>query len=99
LFEKCLCDSFGVHFGEGEYEIIIRFNARATDYVREKKWHESQHLRELKSGGVELRMKLSSLMEIERWVLSWGGDATVAKPRELVEAVRKSAEAILKQRV
>jgi predicted DNA-binding transcriptional regulator YafY len=41
-------------------------------------------------------MKLSSLMEIERWVLSWGGDAKVLKPRELVEAVRKSASAILK---
>jgi proteasome accessory factor B len=96
--EKRLRDSFGVHSGEGEYEVVIRFNARAADYVREKKWHESQQLRELKGGGVELRMKLSSLMEIERWILSWGGDAKVLKPRELVEAVRKSAEAILKQR-
>jgi proteasome accessory factor B len=91
-----LRDSFGVHSGEGEYEVVIRFNARAADYVREKKWHESQQLRELKGGGVELKLKLSSLMEIERWVLSWGGDATVLKPRELVEAVRKSAKAILK---
>jgi predicted DNA-binding transcriptional regulator YafY len=47
---------------------------------------------------VELKLKLSSLMEIERWVLSWGGGAKVLKPRELVETVRKSAEAILKQR-
>jgi proteasome accessory factor B len=94
--EKRLRDSFGVHSGEGEYEVVIRFNARAADYVREKKWHESQQLRELKGGGVELRMKLSSLMEIERWVLSWGGDATVVKPRELAEVVKKSAEAILK---
>ena len=96
--EKRLRDSFGVHSGEGEYEVVVRFNARAADYVREKKWHESQQLRELKGRGVELRMKLSSLMEIERWILSWGGDAKVLKPRELVEAVRKSAEAILKQR-
>jgi proteasome accessory factor B len=95
--EKRLRDSFGVHSGQGEYEVVIRFNARAADYVREKKWHESQQLRELKGGGVELRMKLSSLMEVERWILSWGGDATVVKPRELVEAVRKSAKAILKQ--
>jgi proteasome accessory factor B len=95
--EKRLRDSFGVHSGEGEYEVVIRFNARAADYVREKKWHESQQLRELKGGGVELKLKLSSLMEIERWVLSWGGDAQVLKPCELVEAVRKSAEAILKQ--
>jgi proteasome accessory factor B len=95
--EKRLHDSFGVHSGEGEYEVVIRFNARAADYVREKKWHQSQQLRELKGGGVELKLKLSSLAEIERWVLSWGGDAKVLKPRELAEAIRQSARAILKQ--
>jgi len=93
--EKRLRGSFGVHSGEGEHEVVIRFNARAADYVREKKWHESQRLRELKSGGVELRLKLSSLFEIERWVLSWGGDAEVVKPRELVESVRGAARKIL----
>jgi len=93
--EKQLRDSFGVHSGEGEYDVVIRFNARAADYIREKKWHESQELRELKNGGVDLVLKLSSLIEIERWILSWGGDAKVIKPRELAEAVRKSAEKIL----
>jgi predicted DNA-binding transcriptional regulator YafY len=93
--EKRLRDSFGVHSGEGEHAVVIRFNARAADYVREKKWHESQQLRELKSGGVELSLKLSSLAEIERWVLSWGGDAKVLKPRELAEAVRQAAKKIL----
>ena len=94
--EKRLRDSFGVHSGEGEYEVVIRFNARAADYVREKKWHASQQLRELKGGGVELKMKLSSLAEVERWVLSWGGDAIVLRPRELAEAVRQAAQKILK---
>ena len=94
--EKRLRDSFGVHSGEGEYDVVIRFNARAADYVREKKWHESQQLRDLKDGGVELGLKLSSLMEVSRWVLSWGGDARVVKPPELLEIVRQSARRILK---
>jgi predicted DNA-binding transcriptional regulator YafY len=34
-------------------------------------------------------------MEIERWVLSWGGDATVLKPRELAQSVKQSAKRIL----
>ncbi len=93
--EKRLRDSFGVHSGEGEYEVVLRFNPRAADYVREKKWHESQRLREMKGGGVELKLKLSSLAEIERWILSWGGDAKVIRPRELAEAVRRSARKIL----
>jgi predicted DNA-binding transcriptional regulator YafY len=93
--EKRLRDSFGVHSGQGEHTVVIRFNPRAADYVREKKWHESQLLRELKNGGVELSLKLSSLAEIERWVLSWGGDAKVLKPRELAESVRQAARKIL----
>jgi proteasome accessory factor B len=94
--ERRLRDSFGVHSGEGDYDVVIRFNARAADYVREKKWHESQGLRALKDGGVELSLKLSSLMEVSRWVLSWGGDARVVKPPELAEIVREAARRILK---
>ena len=94
--DQRLRGSFGVHSGSGEYAVAIHFNARAADYVREKKWHETQQLRELKGGGVELRMKLSSLMEVQRWVLSWGGDAKVLKPRELVQSVRDAAKKILK---
>ena len=94
--EERLRGSFGVRSGEGDYDVALRFNARVADLVREKKWHESQQLKELKSGEVELRMKLSSLGEIERWVLSWGGDAKVLKPRELAESVRRAAEKILR---
>jgi predicted DNA-binding transcriptional regulator YafY len=94
--EKELRDSFGVHSGEGEFEVVIQFNARAADYIREKKWHESQQLRELKNGGVELKLKLSSLVEIERWILSWGGDAIAIKPKQLVEAVKESAKKLLR---
>jgi predicted DNA-binding transcriptional regulator YafY len=94
--EKRLRDSFGVHSGEGEHDVVIRFDARVADYVREKKWHESQQLREFRNGAVELRLKLSSLMEIQRWILSWGGDAKVIQPRELAQAIKKAAETILR---
>jgi predicted DNA-binding transcriptional regulator YafY len=93
--EKRLRDSFGVQSGHGEFNIVIRFDACVADYIREKKWHESQQLRELKTGGVELRLKLSSLAEVERWILSWGGNAVVVQPRELARTVRLAAEKIL----
>ena len=93
--EKRLRDSFGVHSGEGKFEVVIRFSPRAADYIREKKWHPSQSLREFKNGAVELKMKLSSLGEVQRWVLSWGGDAKVLQPPELAESVLQAAAAIL----
>ena len=89
--EQRLRDSFGVQSGKGEYNVVIAFDARSADYIREKKWHPSQRLRELKGGGVELLMKLSSLAEVERWILSWGGSAAAVKPRELVESIRRAA--------
>lgn len=93
--EKRLRGSFGVHSGQGEHEVSLRFNARAADFVREKKWHPSQELRNLRDGGVEMKLKLTSLVEIERWVLSWGGDAQVLKPKALAEAVHEAARKIL----
>jgi proteasome accessory factor B len=94
--ERRLRDSFGVHSGEGQYDVVLRFSAQVADYIREKKWHESQELRELKEGALELRMKLSSLAEVERWVLGWGGHATVVRPAELADNVRKAARRILR---
>jgi proteasome accessory factor B len=93
--EQRLRGSFGVQSGEGNYNVVVRFNPRVADYVREKKWHESQQLRECKDGSVELRLKLSGLSEVERWVLSWGGDAVVVQPHELTAAVRNAAQRIL----
>lgn len=95
--EKRLRDSFGVHSAQGSFEVTIRFNEMAADYIREKRWHDSQVLKELKSGGVELTMKLSSLHEVERWVLAWGGNAVALKPKELAEMVKASAKNLLKQ--
>jgi proteasome accessory factor B len=93
--ENRLRDSFGVHAGAGKFEVVIRFTPRAADYIREKKWHPSQSLRDLKDGGAELRMQLSSLAEVERWVLSWGGEAKVVQPRELADSIHAAAKRIL----
>jgi predicted DNA-binding transcriptional regulator YafY len=93
--EKRLHDSFGVVSGEGEFGVVIRFDAFAAGYIREKRWHPSQELREQRDGGTELRMKLSSLAEVQRWVLSWGGHAKVAAPKQLAESVREAARKIL----
>jgi proteasome accessory factor B len=93
--EKRLRDSFGVQSGQGHFEVVIQFNELVADYIREKKWHESQVLRELKDGGLELRMKLSSLAEVERWVLGWAGNARVLHPPELAASIADAARKIL----
>jgi len=94
--EKRLQGSFAVHSGGGDFQVVLRFDPDVADYIREKKWHASQRIRELKNGGVELSMRLSSLEEVQRWVLTWGGKAVVVSPAELRRSVRAAAERILK---
>lgn len=94
--EKRLRDSFGVHSGQGEFKVVVRFDEFAADYIREKRWHASQQLKELPGGGLDLHLKLSSLGEVERWILGWAGHATVLQPPELAASVKRAAEAILK---
>lgn len=92
--QKQLRDSFGVHSGKGEYHVVIRFSDQVADYIREKKWHPSQRLREFKNGEVELRLTLSSLIEVRRWILTWGQNARVIAPAELVSDVQEEARQI-----
>jgi proteasome accessory factor B len=90
-----LRDSFGVITGSGEHEVVVRFAEGVADYLREKRWHPSQVLHELSDGQVELRFRLSSLTEVQRWILSWGGRAQVVSPPELVESIRREAEQLI----
>jgi predicted DNA-binding transcriptional regulator YafY len=90
-----LRDSFGVLSGRESQEVVIRFNAFAADFIREKRWHPSQVMTDLKGGGVELRLKLSSLIEVQRWVLSWGSNAVVVRPPELIALIREEARRVL----
>jgi proteasome accessory factor B len=93
--ERTLRDSFGVHSGQETHEVVICFAPAVADYIREKRWHPSQQLRDLDDGGVELRLRLSSLGEVERWILGWGGHARVRQPAALIQAVQRSAQALL----
>ncbi|MGA3169541.1 MAG: WYL domain-containing protein [Chthoniobacteraceae bacterium] len=85
---KHLSGSFGVFSGHGHYAVRIRFDALAGQLVSERRWHGSQKIKQLPGGGVEMRMELGSLEEVERWILSWGKRALVLGPRELVERIR-----------
>lgn len=93
--DQILRGSFGVRSGTGHYHVVLHFVAPAADYIREKKWHESQRIRERRDGSLELHLELTSLEEIAPWVLSWGGQARVLRPRELILRVRDAAQRLL----
>jgi hypothetical protein len=69
--------------GGDDYEVVIDFDSWAADLVRGRRWHSSQELTELPGRQIRLRMRLNSIEEAERWVLSWGTHATVIRPQAL----------------
>ena len=86
--EKELKGGFGVFTGKGKHEVRISFDSFASRLIRERDWHPTQRIREIKGGSIELQMTLGALEEIERWILSWGDHAKVLAPRPLVESVK-----------
>lgn len=89
--DKFFASALGVLGGVGDYRVIIRFNRAVADHVREREWHESQELRDLADGRLELKLRLGALAEIERWVLGWGADAEVLQPKELRDSIKVTA--------
>jgi proteasome accessory factor B len=91
-----LKDSLGVFSGKGTHNIRIRFDKFAAQLVKERVWHHSQQIQDLTGDELEFRITLSSLHEIEPWILSWGEHAHVLAPGELVKrlkAIHKSCAA------
>ena len=80
-------EAFGVVW-EKPMTVTVRFRAGQAPYVRERIWHPSQQIRQLRDGRIDLTFRAGGTFEITRWVLGWGEAAEVISPGELREHVR-----------
>jgi predicted DNA-binding transcriptional regulator YafY len=83
--------SFSAFKGDDDYEVVIEFDAWASDIIRGRQWHASQEITELPNGTIRFRMRLDGIEEALRWVLSWGVHATVVRPAALCNRVHEIA--------
>lgn len=81
--------------GEPVHEVHLRFAPSAAKYVREKIWHVSQESNTNEDGSFELSLELGSLIEVRRWILSWGSECEVLGPAELRIDILREATAIV----
>lgn len=88
-------DAFAIEKGARPMEVAVRFSPRQARWIRERRWHPTAQLQEQLDGGCVLRMKVSGLGEMRRWVLQFGEDAEVLAPlklrREVAAALRTAA--------
>lgn len=92
--QKYLEDRFQYESGDRLYDIEIWFDEVTAPFIRERRWHKSQEIVEQGNGSLLLKLKVSSLNDIKRWVMGYGKGARVRNPPELVQMMRDEIEAI-----
>jgi predicted DNA-binding transcriptional regulator YafY len=75
--------TFGVFSGGPPVEYHLRFSAVAAPYIRERCWHPTQKIRNLKGGGVSLTFTCRESPEVASWVASWRREVLVVAPATL----------------
>jgi proteasome accessory factor B len=93
-FRKLSGSHFGVHWGTDDIEVRIQFAREAAAYVRERIWHPSQRIAENADGSLVLSLTVNHLLELKRWILSWGAMAQVLEPPALVAEIQQTVQSM-----
>ncbi|MBD2667368.1 helix-turn-helix transcriptional regulator [Richelia sinica] len=88
---------FQAEVGNGNPRLVaIWFDAATAPYIRERRWHSTQEIKEHPDGSITLQMQVTGLNELKRWVLGYGKGAVVKEPPELVALVKGEVEEMSK---
>ncbi len=79
---------FGVYHGDS-HDITVDFAPGSAYLLRERTYHPSQRLEEQPDGAIRAHWTMAGLPEIARWLLGFGGNATIRAPTELRDMVRE----------
>jgi len=72
---------------------VIRFTKESAARAKETRWHPSQSIEEQPDGSLIWRARISGLLEIRAWVLTWGDGAEVLRPEALREDMARTHQA------
>lgn len=87
---------FGIITDGKKSSVKIKFSPETAVYIKDKEWHQGQTIKKLSDGSVVLSFVTEGLDAVKRWVLSFGSEAVVLEPEQLIEAVVKEGEKIRK---
>ena len=93
-FEEFIGPSFGVFQGE-PINIKVWFSPDVAGYIKEKIWHKSQEIEDLKDGSIIFEAEVAGTDEIKFWIMNWGSHALVLEPESLKEEIKGEAEAMV----
>ncbi len=81
--------------GGESHPVAIWFDAATSPYIRERRWHPTQTIREHSDGSLTLQMQVKGMNDLKRWVLGYGKGAIVQKPPELAAMVQEELQGMV----
>jgi predicted DNA-binding transcriptional regulator YafY len=91
--------SLGAFSGTPE-TVVIEFSAAEAPYVREREWHASQVIEDLRDGRLRLTLSVVIDWELQAWVMGFGPAAKVISPdafaRRIVESLEETRATYLR---
>ncbi len=89
-FEILEDDKKNFFFGFMENEpflVSVRFTSQVAQYIKERKWSDNQIIKEHRDGSVLLEFMAQSAPEVISWILSFGKEAKLIKPKRLKQQI------------
>tara|TARA_B100001179_G_scaffold172791_1_gene128227 strand:- start:64 stop:1014 length:951 start_codon:yes stop_codon:yes gene_type:complete len=86
--ERLFEHSFGVFTTYPPELLEVRLHRRWATYAKHHQWHPTQEIA-VKRGGVMVTMRVGICPEVEAWVLGFGEEAEVIRPKHLRRSVAK----------
>ncbi len=93
--EDFLKHSMGIEIGTVPIEVAVRFDAYQARFIRDQIWHSSQEIEDLSDGSIILKLTVSGLGELKRWIMFYGQHAEVLHPESLREEIAQDAVALV----
>ena len=94
--EDYMRDSFGVIHGK-KVQVVVKFDKDVAGYIKEKKWHPSQKIKQDKDGSITVTFTIAGTSEIKYWILSYGHRAEVLEPATLRDEIKEDLSLALKR--
>ena len=86
--------SWKIFTGDGHHKVHLRFDKSLAPLILNAQHHPGEKVTKRKDGSLDYKVELSSLEEIARWVVGFGGKCKVVGPGELTANVMQLAKSV-----
>jgi predicted DNA-binding transcriptional regulator YafY len=76
--------------------VELQFSKSVAPWVKDRLWHSGQMMTTLRGGRLRMTLDVADTRELLGWILSFGGEVQVVRPKVLQQSVRDEARRIFR---